>query len=616
MQHLPQGVKDEEGCFVYQCTTPGGIGTRTIPSVATEDKSGEFVLELSEMVSVDLVRHSREPDSTNGPFLRLSDASGWVFERKYGEQVMRRVHVEKGQLWTFYVGNFPYGLALRRHPIDRQDVVINGITYRPMQKIVCDRKVRHPDSGINFYRVQGTDGWVFDKRLDEITEYKPMLYQEDMVKEESKVYECLGAIAIRVKPTIGDSFRTDLNILSGQLVAIDVSLYPSDSDRSGPFLRLTDGSGWVFTHKEYQTLMRPVMLHKGRWTLRVENAPAGIALRSQPIDSLKFRETTGTVYAPGAHVECTHMVQTSSGVSFYRVAGTDGWIFDRRDGETVATLLYEDRSPHVATFSSTTASAWSLDFIRGIAAAVPGVQEMSLNESSRVISFKNAESDTRINVYYTTRTVGTALTHPSQGKTQLFRRNCTTEELVKIFHDPRVHTGRGYKRKHHASQHTEEPDRVVSLTQYGQGILADQEAEARNLIVDLDEDIDRLKEQKRTLLVKVRDADLERSRAAEKTVAKCKQRMQEFRERVAEQARLKQQQEARRLEEERRQQLRQQQEQALREATCDDCGKVFLNSQAKWQHWNAVHRISCSYCQREFNDYRALDQHKDALGHW
>ena len=54
---------------------------------------------------------------------------------------------------------------------------------------------------------------------------------------------------------------------------------------------------------------------------------------------------------------------------------------------------------------------------------------------------------TRINVYYTTGTVGTCLDHPRQGKTQLFRRNVDLSLLAQLFRDPRLHTGTGYHRR-------------------------------------------------------------------------------------------------------------------------------------------------------------------------
>ena len=41
-------------------------------------------------------------------------------------------------------------------------------------------------------------------------------------------------------------------------------------------------------------------------------------------------------------------------------------------------------------------------------------------------------------------TVGTAINHPKQGKTQLFRRDCSIDDVAGILRNPRSHTGRGY----------------------------------------------------------------------------------------------------------------------------------------------------------------------------
>lgn len=78
-------------------------------------------------------------------------------------------------------------------------------------------------------------------------------------------------------------------------------------------------------------------------------------------------------------------------------------------------------------------------------ARVNGYTEIDLQENNKMISFK--KDDIRINVYYTTMTVGTCLPHPKQGKTQLFRRNVSWELLNKLFAFPRAHTGVGYKQK-------------------------------------------------------------------------------------------------------------------------------------------------------------------------
>lgn len=62
--------------------------------------------------------------------------------------------------------------------------------------------------------------------------------------------------------------------------------------------------------------------------------------------------------------------------------------------------------------------------------------------------FKSEKGDrVRLNVYYTTMTVGTALQHPRKGRTQLFRKNVSPALMERIFKNPRAHTDRGYYTK-------------------------------------------------------------------------------------------------------------------------------------------------------------------------
>ena len=86
-----------------------------------------------------------------------------------------------------------------------------------------------------------------------------------------------------------------------------------------------------------------------------------------------------------------------------------------------------------------------LDSVRRSAARA-GWSEIYFNATSKVVSFKKDSYSARINVYYSTGTVGTCIDHPRQGKTQLFRRNVDLVMLNTIFDDPRVHTDRGYQR--------------------------------------------------------------------------------------------------------------------------------------------------------------------------
>lgn len=82
--------------------------------------------------------------------------------------------------------------------------------------------------------------------------------------------------------------------------------------------------------------------------------------------------------------------------------------------------------------------------VRRIASEIPNIKELGINEASKVISFQAVDSGWRINVYYTTGTVGTCVEHPISGKTQMFRRKVDYDTLQRILQNPRVHTGKGY----------------------------------------------------------------------------------------------------------------------------------------------------------------------------
>lgn len=57
--------------------------------------------------------------------------------------------------------------------------------------------------------------------------------------------------------------------------------------------------------------------------------------------------------------------------------------------------------------------------------------------------------DVRVNVWSNNKdnsfTVGTYMNHPKKGKTQLFRRHCTENQVMAILKNPRLHTGKGYR---------------------------------------------------------------------------------------------------------------------------------------------------------------------------
>ena len=70
-----------------------------------------------------------------------------------------------------------------------------------------------------------------------------------------------------------------------EMVVVDVVRDSPFKHGNGPFLRLADGSGWLFEYKHKEKMMEEVPIDLGRWVFRVRNGNTGIGLRDQPIDS-------------------------------------------------------------------------------------------------------------------------------------------------------------------------------------------------------------------------------------------------------------------------------------------------------------------------------------------
>eukprot|EP00978_Attheya_sp_CCMP212_P007899 scaffold18354_cov48-Attheya_sp.AAC.4 len=611
MQPINDILQDEHGCFVYRMLKP--LEVRSKLNVGGECRTG-LSFDTGDLVSVDLIRPSRVRHSTNGPFLRLSDCSGWLFERKYSDQMMERLPVKDG-LWAFHVDNYPVGMALRRHPFDNSPHIEPKMLFESMQLIYCDKQVTAPN-GASSYRVQGTDGWVFDQRLREQGSKTITLLPESHVRSGLFAYQVLSnRIGIRNSPNVDLDKKTERVVEPGDIICCDIIRKSPYVDGNGPFLRLTDGSGWLFEKmaSDPKPYLKEIFIQSGEWTLKVLNNPAGIFLRRQPIDRQEICDKS-IVYAPRQIITCDRKIECpNTFVGFYRVKGSQGWVFDKRDGQAMMQLTTPPQAAATRKEASTThEDGWSVDFVRG-AALSNGLNEIAYNPTSRVISFQTRDG-VRINIYYSTRTIGTSLNHPYQGKTQLFRRNCSSQNLFEVLQNPRSHTGKGYKKR---SRNNEEERLLLQDTQYGSGVVVDEEEDLRNCLLEVDEQIEELAKKRKSLLKSIKRHDENRMQEA----AGMRERMNERNAELAERIRQKEERLRKIKEEEERirkikKAEEQQQQRELTQRTCSECYSVFCNEHARDQHFYARHCFACEYCHREFNTMHSLDQHKDATGHW
>jgi len=166
--------------------------------------------------------------------------------------------------------------------------------------------------------------------------------------------------------------------------AIIRGTYPTSDDHgNGPYLRLTDGTGWIFKKRaDYDSkITKSLTIENGNWSFQVING--GIELHRQPIDRKDM--TTNILYSPGSRVDCDKKItSSSSGVSFYRVIGTEGWVFDRRrNGEPMVQMLKSKGLANPEPFVlGDDQSPWDVTFLRGMAEAYD-LNEISHNTTSR-----------------------------------------------------------------------------------------------------------------------------------------------------------------------------------------------------------------------------------------
>ena len=173
----------------------------------------------------------------------------------------------------------------------------------------------------------------------------------------------------------------------------------------------------------------------------------------------------------------------------------------------------------------------SLAQVRAVAQTFRNVNEIYLNEKSCVVSFKHNTWGTRINVYYTTGTVGICFIHPVSGKVQLFRKDVDPILLKALFTDARLIYGLGYYRNN--KERAIGIKRKMEEVSFGQfnidDDVEDEETELSKQLVHLEQQISVVKEQ---------------LKAIETKRQKEKKRLEEEQERIrmekeAEQARIK-----------------------------------------------------------------------------
>jgi hypothetical protein len=150
----------------------------------------------------------------------------------------------------------------------------------------------------------------------------------------------------------------------------------------------------------------------------------------------------GTAAANSVRLREGHTLQTAVG-SFWDCIWT--WKYEGSTGcpawDERLNLLAKTADTKLSDSSSWPLQESELD----TAASTKGWEKLQVQQPAMASYRKDG---VRLNFYLSTGTLGSALDHPRQGKTQLFRRNIRdVEEAATFFDNPRRHTGQGYRKR-------------------------------------------------------------------------------------------------------------------------------------------------------------------------
>jgi hypothetical protein len=409
-----------------------------------------------------------------------------------GVVLAKPVEVETG-LWTLYVDNCPRGQSLRHHPLDSPDTIVrlggskgsgaggsastrhpllgcssldgddihdahdsdhddleddddgHPVFYETMVKVHCDRRVVSPTTFVTFYRVQSVNKWLMDRRVIRnpdaaavVANAGPAILFTQMLIDASHVrsgifcFQAVENVLVRSRSSVDDDAGTSHKIKKGTLVSVDM-IKESLDPLHGPYLRLSDGSGWLFVQKNGIPMMKQVSVQPGLWELRILVAE-GMTLQRHPMEATRKQDRTTYPehsFAKDSLVQATYRVRVLNpnhdstfhefhaedephSFIYYRVHGTTGWLADRHySGTRALKVLTED----VDTMASVPdhVEGWTPEFVRGVASTIPTLREASYTPSAcnpvlvfSTVPMRKSDDDDGIRrvVYCATRTVG------------------------------------------------------------------------------------------------------------------------------------------------------------------------------------------------------------------
>lgn len=382
--------------------------------------------------------------------------------------------------------------------------------------------------------------------------------------DELRVYRVIQTCQLRNAPNVseGSRIKDAPDFTVGDLFAV-CHVKPSalEGSDNGPYLSLSNAYGWLFERKHNSAMSVRMPLERGLFAYKVSNKGVGLALRAHPTNrdepELKFgyshglsaEETAlGQVLYPHDHVVWGDARVTFEGVTYVRVQGTTGWLFSRRgENNVLVECVDADEVKRLSNPNGVGENQLALVDVRsdaiaiagnapGYAVHVPnevvpemlplrdlramakrhGLRESFFNQTSWVVSFVKdlgAGETGRVDVYYTTGTIGVTLRHHRElVRTQGFYPRCGIREVELLFKNPRDANVRGgYKRRRQHDGPFGNGNAVRTMGVYVKNssdtYADDEEMKLRGELRGLDGAMDDLRKQRESLVSLLRETE-------------------------------------------------------------------------------------------------------------
>lgn len=298
-------VEVMQGDWIYEAVNES-VFTFPKPRMMSANKGKGSRLQLNEVVQVN---QRVRPLNGKGSFLKLADGRGWVIDFFEGRQNLRRTQSQSGSetpqngaetpaplasnsqiipngnmsfdpaltrtgTLSLPVSTFPDGADGATQSLEPEQgewtyMVVDPKGVCPRNKPVYDkgskinRRIedgevvrvteRRPDEGTTFLKICSPAGWVFDNQPGHKSRVRMM--QVD-VEHGSFLYVVTAekGVALRMRCSFSESSKAGRGPEKGALCEVKERVKCGETT----FLRLANGSGWVFDKKNGRTMLQPL----------------------------------------------------------------------------------------------------------------------------------------------------------------------------------------------------------------------------------------------------------------------------------------------------------------------------------------------------------------------